>query len=78
MEEWKAFYNLEPFGAEADDYRAGITPAVLANINKKKGARSFSSKDFMADRVKPYRKPKKQHFSLIKDMLMSMVKKGKK
>lgn len=45
--EWTAYYRLEPFGCEADDYRAALVCAVTANASRGKGGRSASPKDFM-------------------------------
>jgi hypothetical protein len=45
--EWMAFYQLEPFGEERADVRAGIIASVIANVNRRKGAPPFTAKDFM-------------------------------
>lgn len=34
LTEWKAYYELEPFGAPAEDHRHGIATAALANVNR--------------------------------------------
>lgn len=34
LTEWRAYYDLEPFGALMDDRRHGIATAVLANVNR--------------------------------------------
>lgn len=49
---WQKFYEVEPFGCGVDDYRAAITPSILAEIyrDKKKRARRFEVKDFMPER----------------------------
>lgn len=78
LQEWKAYYNLEPFGGEADDYRAAIGASTFANVYRKKGSKALGPSDFTPDWGKKYRIPKKQHYLAIKDMLMSLVKKGKK
>lgn len=30
---WMAFYALEPFGSEIEDYRAGLAPAIYVNAH---------------------------------------------
>ena len=42
-----AFYRLEPFGEERADVRAGIVASVIANVNRRKGAKAFTARDFM-------------------------------
>lgn len=48
--EWAAFAELEPFGEERADWRAGMVASVIANVNRdpKKG-RPFQPRDFMPD-----------------------------
>lgn len=47
LTEWIAFSVIEPFGPEADDYRAGVMPALHANSNRRdSGARPFRPRDF--------------------------------
>ena len=47
--EWLAFYQLEPFGPERGDLRAGIVAATVANVNRdaKKQKKPYSAQDFM-------------------------------
>lgn len=47
--EWLAFFQLEPFGGERDDLRAGIVAATVANVNRdpKKQKRPYEAGDFM-------------------------------
>lgn len=42
--EWLAVYELEPFGEERADFRAGIIASTVANSVSK---RHFSPRDFM-------------------------------
>ncbi|MBX9877636.1 MAG: DUF4035 domain-containing protein [Candidatus Obscuribacterales bacterium] len=44
---WQAFYKIEPFGEQRDDFRNGYLMSLLANINKSKDARAFKAIDFM-------------------------------
>jgi len=34
--EWNAYYNIEPFGSQRDNYHAAMTAHILANQNSKK------------------------------------------
>jgi hypothetical protein len=49
LTEWMAFYELEPFGPERGDLRAGIVAATVANANRdpKKVKKAFEPQDFM-------------------------------
>lgn len=56
MQEWLAFYGLEPFGAERDDWRSAQLTTIVANALRGKGARSFRMADFMWKRPGPPRR----------------------
>lgn len=47
--EMMAYARLEPFGGYAEDYRAGIIAATLANVNRDSEAQPgpFYPRDFM-------------------------------
>ena len=45
--EWEAFYNIDPFGSEREDWRFGVIASVLCNIHKEKNAPPFKPTDFM-------------------------------
>jgi hypothetical protein len=51
LEEWKAFYELEPWGTRPADLRAGIVASTVANTARRKGAAPFRPKSFMPDRT---------------------------
>ena len=53
--EWRAFFELEPWGEERADLRAGIIASTIANVNRSKG-KAFSPGDFMPEFDKPVRK----------------------
>jgi uncharacterized protein DUF4035 len=36
--EWRAYYDLEPFGEERADYRSAQIVTAILNVNRKKGA----------------------------------------
>lgn len=45
--EWAAYYELEPWGGERGDLRAGIVASVIANTHRHKDHRPFTPHDFM-------------------------------
>jgi hypothetical protein len=45
--EWQAYCSLEPFGPQADFWRAGMIASMIANVNRKKNAQPFKPEDFM-------------------------------
>lgn len=47
LSEWMAFYELEPFGDERADLRSGIVASTIANVNRAKGGKEYSFRDFM-------------------------------
>lgn len=47
LNEWMAFFNMEPWGAVREDYRAGIIASTLVNVNGgKKGGKPAQPTDF--------------------------------
>ena len=47
LNEWMAFFNMEPWGAVREDYRAGVIAATLVNVNGgKKGGKPADATDF--------------------------------
>lgn len=49
--EWLAFYQLEPFGPEAESWRAAMLASVLANVNRdpKVRRKPYTVADFMPE-----------------------------
>jgi hypothetical protein len=47
LEEWKAFYNIEPFGEERQDIRAAMICCTLANVNRGKNQTAYKISDFL-------------------------------
>lgn len=45
--EWKAFYELEPFGPDRQDVGHAITATVIANAHRSSGGRPFEVSDFI-------------------------------
>lgn len=52
LSEWMAFYSIEPFGGEREDWRAGKIAATIANVHRRKGQRAFTPDDIIP-RIKP-------------------------
>lgn len=46
LTEWIAYSGIEPFGPPADDYRAGVMPALHANSHRGDSSRAFKPTDF--------------------------------
>lgn len=47
FQRWIMYYNKKPFGAERDNYHAGLLCAITANINRGKGKPALKVSDFM-------------------------------
>lgn len=49
--EWMAYYRLEPFGENRQDFRHGILSALIANSNRdpKKQPKPYAPEDFIPD-----------------------------
>jgi hypothetical protein len=45
--DWMAYAELEPFGEERADLRAGIIASTIANVNRGRHSRSYGARDFM-------------------------------
>lgn len=50
--EWIAYYNLEPFGFESDWLQTGVITSMIANVNRKKGAKPAMPEDFIPNKRK--------------------------
>lgn len=46
LTEWRAFSELEPFGTQVDDLRAGLGPAMTANVNRGEDSKIVGPLDF--------------------------------
>lgn len=54
LSEWMAFFSLEPWGCEVEDWRFGMLASVVANANRdaKKRRQPYEPQDFMPKRSK--------------------------
>lgn len=51
---WLAFYRLEPWGCDPDDWRAALVASVTANAaGGKKGGKPFKTSEFIPRRGSP-------------------------
>ena len=53
ISEWMAYSLIEPFGQETQYIGPAITSTVLANVNRKKGAKAHDITDFMPQFAEP-------------------------
>ncbi|MEW6048249.1 MAG: hypothetical protein AB1609_17530 [Bacillota bacterium] len=55
LSEWMAYFQLEPWGTEVEDWRAGLVAATIANANRdpKRRRRPYEPRDFMPRRDGP-------------------------
>lgn len=55
LSEWAVYFQLEPWGCEVEDWRAGLIAATIANANRdpKKRRRPYEPRDFMPQHEKP-------------------------
>jgi len=49
LDEWAAYYAVEPWGEERADLRTGILAALQANLWRKSGTPAVKPADFMPD-----------------------------
>lgn len=66
--EWMAYYNLEPFGFTSDWMRTGVVAAMIANVNRKKGAKAAMPEDFV-----PGKRKKRQSISEQRNVLKQIM-----
>lgn len=66
--EWQAYCALEPFGPQADYWRAGVIAAMIANVNRKKNQQPFTPEDFMPKslRAEPVEGSAEQRADILK------------
>lgn len=77
LTDWKAYYQIEPFGVEQDYIQAGIISSVIANVNRGKNSTPYKPSDFVPSSFKAQIQ-KKQSVEDIKFMFQQMAKKKPK
>jgi hypothetical protein len=82
LTEWQAYHNLEPWGEQKADVRAGIIASTIANVNKGKNTKAFSYENFILksklELEYEAKRKKKQPIKQMANTLMNMVKKKRK
>lgn len=82
LTEWRAYYEIEPFGEMIADERHGIATAVLANVNRdsKRKPDAYEPRNFIPwhplNRKPPAPKllaDPKQHAALVKETLFGRL-----
>jgi len=77
LTEWMAYFELDPFGGERDDLRAGIVASAVANLGlafARKRHRPFMPKDFMPRFDRP-RQTMEQQIAIVE--MLNKAFKGK-
>jgi flagellar basal body rod protein FlgC len=62
LAEWIAFFELEPWGTEVEDWRAGLIASTIANANRdqKRRRRPYEPQDFIPRRDVPTKQIEEQ------------------
>lgn len=71
INEWQAYYRLEPFGHEHSDYLAARQLAMTYNVHRQQGAPAADAKDFL-----PYQAGKSQEWQDMFDRLRQAKRGG--
>lgn len=70
---WEAYYAVEPWGAIRDNMHAGLVAAAVVNVNRRKGAKAATHKDFLlVAKEEQFSDNRKRFFG----MLRSAAKRG--
>lgn len=53
LSEWMIYFEMEPWGTDVEDWRAGMVASTIANVNRdpKKQIKPYDPEDFMLKRV---------------------------
>lgn len=47
LTEWMAYYKLEPFGQERDNWHSATLASILINVNRRKNTPAVAPSEFM-------------------------------
>lgn len=72
--DWIVFAETEPFGDVRANIHSGTIAAIIANVNKQKGSRSYTYKDFMVMTTDERRDKESREF--VSFLKSSAVKNG--
>lgn len=67
LQDWEAYYAVEPWGQMRDNMHAGMLASILANQNRKRGARAMTYEDFLlVPASDKYRDNRKRFFGSLR------------
>jgi len=67
------YYQLEPFGTEAEMLGHAITSATVANANRKKDSKPYKPEDFMPDFEKAIKKQSTEEMIAYAEMITAAL-----
>jgi hypothetical protein len=53
LDDWAAYWQVEPWGPFRDNLHAGLIASVIANVYRRKGSRAFTWVDFLLQERDP-------------------------
>lgn len=56
LDDWAAYWRIEPWGAWRDNLHAGLIASVIANAHRKPSTRALTYQDFMVTDRESHRK----------------------
>jgi hypothetical protein len=68
---WQAYYRINPFDKQRDDYMMAMLCHMYANAHRQKGKAAFKVEDFMPKWGTP---DKKDHSKALEDKLLMFTK----
>lgn len=74
--EWAAFYSLEPWGFDMENWRFGVIASVIANSvrDRKKRKRPFVPEDFMPSEDKAARRTSEVNQDVLRAKIDAAMK----
>jgi len=77
FDEWAIFWRLEPWGADAEDLRAGIVAAAVANFSGNADGTTWAAADFMP-RVEPQKRRRAMPWRKMRGAVQELIEARKK
>jgi len=71
--EWQAYYNIDPFGSEREDLRAGAMTSPLINMWLKSGSKKTKASDW----IMKFGERAEQAPDTIKNVFKALARRGK-
>ena len=63
FQRWMAYYNIEPFGANRDNWHMATMASLYASAHTQKGKQSLTTDDFM------FKDPETEKINHIREMM---------